>query len=162
MRAKWLWPLTAAMLLFWAIPINAQAGTLEQGLAAYEAKKYEDAYRLLSPLAEKGNVEAAYRVGRMYEKGNGVSKDLTLAAKWYRQAASRGHAEAQYRVAVGYTYGLGGLNKDDAEAGRWLKKSAEGGYKKAQKMLAEAYARGELGFSRDEKLAQHWRNKAGK
>ena len=51
----------------------------------------------------------------MYRTGNGVPKDSAEAAKWYRKAAVRGHAEAQYNLGVMYAEGEG-VPKDDTEA----------------------------------------------
>jgi TPR repeat protein len=34
----------------------------------------------------------------MYEKGKGVSRDYSEAAKWYRQAADQGHSDAKIRL----------------------------------------------------------------
>ena len=35
----------------------------------------------------------------MYSSGNGVEKDYTTAAKWYRKAAKQGYADAQIALA---------------------------------------------------------------
>ena len=42
---------------------------LQSGLAAFEAKEFTRAIQLLSPLADKGNAEAQYRLGMMFHKG---------------------------------------------------------------------------------------------
>lgn len=131
-----------------------------QALAAYQAKNYREAMRLYRPLAEKGDAEAQYYVGRMYEKGEGVRRDQNEVVKWYLKSAENGYAPAQYRVAVGYAYGLGGLSKDQDEAVKWLRRSAEGGHKKAQKYLGRAYAEGRFGLPVDEKQAEYWAQKA--
>lgn len=128
--------------------------------AAYQTKNYREAMRLYRPLAEQGNPEAQYFVGRMYEKGQGVRKDQNEVVKWYRKSAEGGYAAAQYRLAVGYAYGLAGLSKDQDEAGKWLRRAAEGGHKKAQKYLSRAYAEGRYGFPVDEKQAEYWAQKA--
>ena len=41
----------------------------------YLAKDYEAAFKEMLPFAEKGNVNAQYRVAAMYEFGNGVRSD---------------------------------------------------------------------------------------
>ena len=45
--------------------------------------------------AEQGDTEAQYNLGLCYYKGEGVAKDVVEAAKWYREAADQGYAEAQ-------------------------------------------------------------------
>jgi TPR repeat protein len=56
-----------------------------------EAKKW---FRLV---AEKGQCEAQYLLGNMYDKGHGaVPVDKTEAVKWLRLAAEQGHSTAKY------------------------------------------------------------------
>ncbi len=45
-----------------------------------------------------GDAEAQFELARCYDTGNGVKKDSAEAAKWYRMAAERGHADAQLNV----------------------------------------------------------------
>jgi uncharacterized protein len=142
-----------------AVPA-ADAATKATAIAAYDAKNYREALRLFQPLAEKGDAEAQYYVGRMYEKGQGVSKDQEQVVKWYTLAAQNGHAGAQYRLAVGHAYGFAGLERDEQEAGMWLQRSAEGGHKKAQKYLGRAYADGRFGLRRDPVKAEYWTKKS--
>ncbi len=42
---------------------------------AYEQKDYATALKELAPLAEQGNAEAQFDLGRMYLMGQGVLKD---------------------------------------------------------------------------------------
>jgi len=50
--------------------------------------------------AERGDSEAQNTLGLMYLKGECVKKDLSLAEKWFRQAAALGYAPAQERLNV--------------------------------------------------------------
>lgn len=52
--------------------------------------------------AKQGNAEAQYRLGVMYSRGVGVRKDTAEAMKWYRRAASRGHAKARENLEYVY------------------------------------------------------------
>ena len=45
-------------------------------------------------LANKGDVEAQYRVGEMYEKGLGTDQDVSLAIIWYGRASLQGDKRA--------------------------------------------------------------------
>lgn len=150
----------ALWLLAVCVPTAALALGDAKALAAYEAKSYREAMRLYRPLAEKGDVEAQYYLGRMYEKGEGVSKDEEQLAKWYRRSAEGGYAKAQYKVAVAHAFGLAGTPRSDDEAIKWLRRSAEGGYPRAQKMLGRAYAEGRFGLARDPKQAEYWTKKS--
>lgn len=49
-------------------------------------------YRLA---ADQAYVSAMYHLGRMYENGFGVTKDLEEAARWYSLAAEQGNPDAQ-------------------------------------------------------------------
>ena len=136
------------------MPPNSQA------LMAYQAKNFREAMRIYRPLAEKGDAEAQYYVGRMYEKGEGVRKDEREVVKWYHRSAEGGYAAAQYRLAVGYAFGLAGLSRNQDEAAKWLHKAAEGGHKKAQRYLGRAYAEGRFGLPTDRKRAEYWSQRA--
>ena len=144
----------AIVLALAATPVFAC--DFHKGVEAYNKGDYTAALKILRPLAEGKNSEAQYYLGRMYQKGQGVDKDLGQAERWYRLAAEGGHAKAQYKIAFGYAFGAGGLNQNDAEARKWLQKAADNGYKKAQKMLARAYQRGMFGLTTDPERADYW------
>lgn len=126
----------------------------------HEAKDYAKALKPCTRAGNAGDLEAQYIVGRLYEKGNGVSLDLKTAFKWYKRAADKGHASSARRVAAAYYWGLGGVSKDDEKAFEWFKRAAEGGDRRAQKQMAEAYRRGLGGLPKDEKLAREWAERA--
>ena len=97
--------------------------------------------------AEKGNAEAQYMLGQIYEDGgmgmavpdsdgsytNGrvvnfhpVPNDFGLAAKWYRMAAKQGNALAQNHLGLIYADGRG-VPQDYAEAYFWLSLASANG-----------------------------------
>ena len=49
-------------------------------------------------LANKGEMEAQYRVGEMYEKGLGTDQDVSLAIIWYGKASLQGDKRANERL----------------------------------------------------------------
>lgn len=49
-------------------------------------------------LATGGNAIAQYKLGTMYESGQGVKKDIKEAESWYKQSAAKGHKPAQNRL----------------------------------------------------------------
>src|SRR5437879_12833870 len=55
--------------------------------------------------AEKGSPEAQTALARMYRDGQGVRQDLGEAARWFRQAAVQGYAEAEGSLGVLDDYG---------------------------------------------------------
>jgi TPR repeat protein len=87
-------------------------------------------------------------------EGYGVQKDPQQAAYWYQQAADKGHAEAQYELAVLYSSGKG-VKRDEAQAARWVSASAGQGYSRAQADLGKRFAAGN-GVTQDDKRAYFW------
>lgn len=54
----------------------------------------------------------------MYNRGEGVLQDYTEAVRWYRLAAERGNAAAQY--GLGFMYAMGrGVTQNDVYAHMW-------------------------------------------
>ncbi|HWR86849.1 MAG TPA: hypothetical protein VN277_00330 [Acidiferrobacterales bacterium] len=51
-------------------------------------------------LASKGDRDAQYRVGEMYEKGLGTDPDLPLAIIWYGRASQQGDNRASERLSA--------------------------------------------------------------
>ena len=130
------------------------AAPLEDGVAALEAGRYEDALRMLRPLAEAGNIEAQLNLGALYDIGGGVPKDRAQAAAWYRRAAEGGHAQAAVNLAVMYEAGSG-VPQSLAESARWFRKSAELGHVRAQYYYALMCEEGN-GIPQDYPEAAKW------
>lgn len=106
--------------------INDEKTALEEGVAAYDAKDYADALRILRPLAEAGEAEAQYYLGEMYSNGLGIAQDYDEALQWYRLAVEQGHPGGQ--VGLGYLYGNGnGVEKDIDERVRLHRAAADQG-----------------------------------
>ena len=133
--------------------------TFDEAVAAYNRGDYATAVRWFLVHAEQGAASAQFKLGLMYDNGEGVLKDEAEAVKWYRLAAEQGHATAQFNLGVMYDNGEGVL-KDDAEAVRWYRLAAEQGNTKAQSNLGIMYGKGE-GVLKDSVLAHMWSNIAG-
>jgi TPR repeat protein len=71
----------------------------------------------------------------MHENGEGVTKSLAQALKWYRLAAEQEDAPAQYALGTMYRDGLG-VKKNAKQARRWLQRAADQGYGPAKSALA--------------------------
>jgi len=72
--------------------------------------------------AEHGDADAQYRLGSMYDYGQGFLQDLqddVEAVKWYRSAAKQNHVEAQ--LVLGYRYQRGeGVPRDYVLSYMWF------------------------------------------
>ena len=82
-------------------------------------KDLQKAYALFETAAERGHVDARFRLGRMHEKGEGVPETPVEAAYHYRLAALDGHREALERLVSFYLQGKGGA-QDIERAQFWL------------------------------------------
>lgn len=119
-----------------------------------DTKDYEALAKKLLPLAQKGNVQALYQLGVLFNDGKGLQKDYSKAAQCYRKAAEQGHQKAQLYLGLLYQNGRG-VEQDYKQAAQWLTKSAEQGEQKAQYFLGVLYYRG-LGVEQDTEMAEHW------
>lgn len=114
---------------------------LNSGIAAFEAKQFANAMRLLHPHAELGDPEAQYRVAIMCQNGLGVLRNELLAFKWMRAAAEQGFGLAQH--GLGFMYLEGDcVERSDKDAFRWFSAAADQGLAGAQLSLAMMYEEG--------------------
>ena len=79
----------------------AFANDLQDGLSSYKAGEYNNAHKLLSPLAEEGDALAQLFFGVMHEQGQGVPQDYAEARKWWLRAAKQGNYNAQHILEIG-------------------------------------------------------------
>lgn len=114
---------------------------------------------LLRQAAARGNLSALFEVGRIYTDGNGIERNLTEAAKWYRLAAERGHGPAQYRLGNFYEKGHGMARNID-EAMVWYRLAAKQGNALAMHNLAVVTAMGTNNAKADLNTAAGWFEKA--
>ena len=72
----------------------------QQGKSLFLAQKYEEAARILLPLAQQGQLDAQYSVGYMYHYGYGLPRNEKEATRWITTAAARGHLKAQQALQL--------------------------------------------------------------
>ena len=89
-------------------------------------------------LANQGDPEAQFQLGKIFQDADGVEENLAEAEKWYRLAAEQGHAVAQCNLGEIYYKGRG-IEPDYEEALRWLHLAAEQGNPAAQYHLGYIY-----------------------
>jgi len=73
----------------------------------YDRGNYATSLKIWLAEAEKGNAEAQYYVGKIYEGGLGTEPDYKSAARWYEKAAAAGHSASQFSLGALYEKGLG-------------------------------------------------------
>jgi uncharacterized protein len=112
-------------------------------------------------LLDASHVSHAYVqlvLGKLYQEGVGVSKDLRQAFAFYELSANQGNAEAQNNLGVMYYYGHG-VSKDYKKAVYWYEKAANQGVAATQYNLGVMYQNG-YGVPQDYTTAVEWFEKA--
>lgn len=80
----------------------------------------------------KGDMEALFKLSKIYTAGSGIKPDLAAAATLLELAANNKHPQAALILAQQYEFGTQGRTKDAAQAGSWYLKAAELGVAQAQ------------------------------
>jgi uncharacterized protein len=112
----------------------------------------------LTTKANAGDADAQYKLGVMYNTGNGALQDLDQAFQWFSKAARQGHAGSMHNLGIAYYNGsiLGGhIPHNEELAWVWFTLAAEKGDASASKEAERVSS--ELG----ESLALHGRYRLG-
>ena len=126
-------------------PSGSSVADADAAYAAYQKGNYKTALKLLTPLAENGDVRAQSTLGLIYYRGGrDVQKDDAQALRWFRLAADRGDAVAQLSLGLMYADGRG-VPQDHDEAAKWYRRAADRGNPQAQYNLGLWYAKGDGG-----------------
>jgi localization factor PodJL len=120
----------------------------------------ETAASFLRRASQKGVAPAQYELGKLYERGQGVDKDMIEARNLIQKAAEAGHVNAMYDYALFLAEGEGGA-KSEADAVTWFNEAAELGLVDAQYNLGVVHAEG-IGTPQDLSKALFWFEVAAK
>lgn len=71
---------------------------LQKGINAFMGFRFDEAVKLLLPLAEQGEVEAQKLMARLYFSGNGVEKSLEKYNYWLNKAAEQGDRQSKAKL----------------------------------------------------------------
>ena len=91
-------------------------------------------YRIISPLAQKGNAVAQFYLASMCFEGYDVTKSVKDAATWFEKSAVQGNASAQVKLGNMYEKGIG-FFRNTTKAIEWYSKAAEQGDEDARNHL---------------------------
>ncbi len=108
--------------------------------------------------ADQDDAPAQYNLGVAYAHGQGVTRNMAEAAKWYRLAAEGGYSPAQVNLAVMYDKGED-LPQDYVLAHMWFNLAASRGDKvaiKSRDTVAQRMTSAQL--AQAQKLAREWRS----
>lgn len=118
------------------------------------------AVAMLKDAAGRGLVMADYRLAKLYEKGEGVPRDIAASRAWTEKAAIGGNVKAMHDLAVFYAEGDAGP-QSYAAAVEWFRQASDAGLVDSQYNLAVLYEQG-LGLSQDKTEAAYWYEVAGR
>ncbi len=132
-------------------------GLLEKNLLDYLDNI--DTVRTSRGAAEQGDAEAQYRLGLVYQNGQGVPQDYSEAMNLYRMAVEQGHSGAMNNLGFMYYQGQG-VPQDDVRAHLWFSLAAAGADEHATKNRAKLTKRMTLGqIVEAQRLARDWKPK---
>jgi hypothetical protein len=137
--------ITALMLL--SVVISLPAMSQADGLFDFQMT-----------LAKKGNPEAEFKVGEMYETGFGVKQDMKEAESWIKKAAEKGHETANFKLLY-WDLEKNGVTSSNKAGLDSLQAKANEGNPQAQYYVGKMYSRG-VGLKKDPDKAIEWLNKA--
>ena len=134
---------------------SKREGVTGKSLAASKRMLQEQRKRGL----KDASPEEIYKFAKQLRIGDfGVAPTLSESFRYFKLAAERGHADAQYDLGWIYTKG-DGVNKIPGKAFAWFRKAAEQGRAAAQSRLGWLYMKGN-GTAKDYDAAHHWFAKA--
>ncbi len=116
------------------------AAVFDSGVAAYDAGRYEEAYKIWWSIRTE-DLAAMRNVAFMLRRGQGVAADPQKALDIYAMAADAGLPTAQADLAVMLIHGEAG-KPDPARALPYLKAAAAAQHPVAQYELAKLYEAG--------------------
>jgi len=108
-------------------------------LKILEANK--ERFKKIQALADKGDAESQYKLGKMYTEGAGTSINHDKASAAFENAAKQGYAKAEYKLGLNYYEGTG-VNRSRKTAYKWFKAAAEQNHPASQYYLGKMYASG--------------------
>ena len=111
----------------------------------------DDTIYLLRKGADSGDEIAQYNLANSYLKGEGVSKDLSMAMELYRKSANKGFAQSQSMLGQAYLTG-NGVEKNGELGFLWTEKAAKQGDTIAIYNLGYCYEHG-IGVGQNPEMA---------
>lgn len=136
----------------------AWSADVDDGLRAFIARDFDQAYDIWQRLSDKGDLKATYYLSLLYAQGKGVERDMFKAMNLLIAAAEGGSSAAQFSLGSHYQQGRW-VERDESQAARWWLAAAEQGNVQAQHNLAGLYLTGR-GVKKDESQARYWYKRA--
>lgn len=132
----------------------------DQALELLQSGEKAKGVNMLKDAASRGLVMAEYRLAKLYERGEGVPRDIAASRSWTEKAAIGGNVKAMHDLAVFYAEGDAGP-QSYAAAVEWFRQASDMGLVDSQYNLAVLYEQG-LGLTQDKAEAAYWFEIAGR
>jgi TPR repeat protein len=151
--------MSAGLLLFALFTAGlTQANMLEEAKQKLAEKDYAAAHAIYLSLANQNDAKACYNLGLMYQDGDGVTKSMDEAVKWYTKSADLGYKEAQYTLAsLVFQRQIQSISYPQAVT--YYEQAAKQGHVKSQLNLGMLYLRGDV-IAQDMPNAVQWLSQA--
>jgi hypothetical protein len=132
-------PAFAVACLLAMQPVSTAFADAAAGSAAFEKGDFVRAMAEWAGAAERGEPDAEFGLGMLYERGDGaVAQSYKEADRWYRKAAEHDHIGAEYRLALIWSAGGDDFPTDMVEAYKWILLASERGLATDVKAQLEA------------------------
>ena len=123
------------------VPMRTQD---EQSVPQSQEEIGKDDIDEMTLLAQGGNADFQYNLGRCYDKGFKTARDYKQALYWYQKAAEQGHDKAANNLGCLYLDGTG-VDQDFKKAAYWFELSAQKNDTLAILNLGSMYEDGNFG-----------------
>ena len=133
------------------------ARSLEYGINGIQRDEKKALKHYLNA-ANRGHIQAQYKVGTFYQQAKGTSRDHHKALYWFKKAPAQNDVYSYYQISKLY-YANKEIPKDEKKAFKWCEKAAIGGLGVAQGMLGSRYEYG-WGVGINYKKALYWYEKS--
>ena len=105
--------------------------------------RYVEAIPILQKLVNEGHFESHWRLGLLYEDGEGTSQNYAKAVELFRKGAEKGDSASMYYLARCYEEGKG-VPQNFTQAVEWYRKSADLGSVGASIKIADFKKAGKI------------------
>ena len=166
---KWWWIGVAGISVLvigivsvlWYLRTKDPEHELESGYYYKKEGRKSEAAEMFRRSAEQGNYDAAYELAWMYYNADGIPRDYSEAAKWFRVVTEKGSEPKDELFTLGYLYYAGlGVHQDHNQALFLFRRAAKLRNAPAAYFLGEAYEKGN-GVAKDKVAAFAWYREAG-
>jgi TPR repeat protein len=113
---------------------------LAAGAAAPDPVADDTAAKALRQRAEKGDGDAALRLGNLLARDRIPAARYGRAIDWYRKGCSLGDLSACHNAGISYQHGRNGVQRNDNEAAHYYLQAADGAFINSIVNLVGLYA----------------------